>query len=121
MGVASGEVAGQMGKARGFQNKREDVGAKRGRGKGHLGVRRPRVWSRCLLDVTKRRPSLYQDLCFFISISKGFVLMSFEVFSALKFFEISACVRTLFISALYSFCPSPWQFASRWKFENNFI
>lgn len=121
MGVAGGEVAGQMGKAQGFQNKREDVGAKRGRGKGHLGVRRPRVWSGCLLDVTKRRPSLYQDLCFFISISKGFVLMSFEVFSALKFFEISACVRTLFISALYSFCPSPWQFASRWKFENNFI
>lgn len=58
MGVASGEVAGQMGKAQDFQNKREDVGAKRGRGKAHLGVRRPRVWSGCLLSVTKRRPSL---------------------------------------------------------------
>lgn len=53
------------------------------------------MWSGCLLYVTKRRSSLYQDFCFFISISKGFLLMSLEVFSALKFFEISACVRTL--------------------------
>lgn len=107
MGVASGEVAGQMGKAQDFQNKREDVGAKRGWGKAHLGVRRPRVWSGCLLSVTKRRPSLYRDLCFFISVSKGFVLISFEGFSALKVFEISACCQNSVHQCLVLLLPQP--------------
>lgn len=62
-----------------------------------------------------------QLLCFLIYLLKDSVLMSFEVFSVLIFFEISACVKGQFISPFCSFCPSPWQFASRWGLENNLI
>lgn len=52
----------------------------------------------CLLYVTRRKPSLSQDLCVFTYMVKDLILMSFEVFSALIFFEMSACVRAQLIS-----------------------